>query len=781
MRRFVPVGQFALLFVLIAARPGNRLIAQDRSPPAAQRSTAAPISKTADLCASAAARPAAKSPDKPLVIKLEFGNDKENHHTLNFEEVFSVSLTNTTDQPLKLWHLDSKRGWNQLSFELTDLESGHKSIVRRIPFNDANPQATRWKRIWWWRGTLRIRPYRKQDGDYDVLLNDCPESEQGWTGLPQAANGHRFSIVAQFESAANRSEADYWTGTIRSDSVEVRIVKGQCSPHDYLSCGFVDKAFRILKSDPSWVSKRDDMHRTLLDVAISAGAKDVVKWLLDHGADVNAADKDHRTPLENADDPEIVALLLEKKPVLIRGRGRGRIVLQDLLHKAAERWTHFRPSAERQRRESRELADLYIKAGADYDLFAAIYLNDLERVKTLMNQSPRPAVGGDWKNPLRLAAWVGHVEICRLLIEQYHADVDDFSASGGYPVMANAVRHPEVVRLLIAHGADLNRLYLYDEQQRDHVSSGYCHDPTALHFAAENGAPGAIRLLIDNGLDVFATAKSNREDSGPSNPTALDVAVSSFIDDYGMADNVAAIVQHPKFQAGDRATRSRLLGRCLLKMAEPEFPDEGHYRPAYCQIPVLKTLLKAGADPNYSENGATALQKVACGLQLAVDSPDDADWLEFNALIRQEIDVLRQHGARIDLFTAASIGDDVEVARLLKQNRALANSKSFDGCPALLAAAAGDKRNIVKQLLDAGCDVDIRSEEGAHVGKDATALIVAAECRHDCIAKLLIDRGANVNLAAGNPPCTALEIARLQGDVQLEKMLLEKGAKSPSR
>jgi hypothetical protein len=52
--------------------------------------------------------------------------------------------------------------------------------------------------------------------------------------------------------------------------------------------------------------------------------------------------------------------------------------------------------------------------------------------------------------------------------------------------------------------------------------------------------------------------------------------------------------------------------------------------------------------------------------------------------------------------------------------------------------------------------------------------------RRDCIAKLLIDRGANVNLAAGNPKRTPLEVARLQGDVQLEKMLLEKGAKSGS-
>jgi ankyrin repeat protein len=784
MCHFLPVARIALVLLLIAARPGDRLSAQGRaSQPAVQPSPPAPVPKAPDPCASAPARTPATRPDKPLAIKLEIGDDEEKSNALNFEEVLSVSLADTTDQPVKLWDLDSKRGWSQLSFELTDLESGQKFVVRRIPLNDSNPQAAKAKRRrrWWWTETLEIRPHRPES--YDVLLSDCPESEQGWTGLPQTANGHRFSIVAQLESAANRSEPDYWTGTIHSGSVEVRIQKGRRSPHYYLSCGFVAKAFRILKADPSWVSKRDDEYGTLLNTAISAGAKDVAKWLLEHGADVNAADKNQLTPLQIAHDPELVALILEKKPELIRGKGRGHNILQAMLHDAARWWSEA--GSVKRRQECRSLVDLYVKAGADYDLFAAIQLNDLNRVKTLMNQSPRPAVGDGSKNPLRLAASVGRVEICRLLLEQYYADIDDFAGGGGYPVMAHAIAHPNVVRLLVAHGANLKRRY--QEQQggdppvQFSLYTMHCDNPTALHYAAAYGTPDTIRLFIEKGLDVFATAESNVEFYGPpADPTPLDVAASSF-----SVPNVAKIVQHPKFLAGDRAARSRLLNRCLLKAAEPDFDEMDHDRPARLQTPVLQTLLQAGADPNCSENGATTLQKAAHGLHLisAADAakPDEVDSVEFNESIMKEINFLRQHGARLDLFTAASIGDEAEVARLLKQNRALANSKSFEGYPALHVAVARDFRNIVKQLLDAGCDIDIRSERDADFQEGDTALMVAGDYRRDCIAKLLIDRGANVNLAGGNPKRTPLAIARLNGDVQHEKMLLAKGAKSGPR
>src|SRR5262249_33843381 len=148
-------------------------------------------------------------------------------------------------------------------------------------------------------------------------------------------------------------------------------------------------------------------------------------------------------------------------------------------------------------------------------------------------------------------------------------------------------------------------------------------------------------------------------------------------------------------------------------------------------------LLDKGANPNVIIEGLTAVQSASRDIH-----PGEK---EANAKIRQCIALLKNRGAAIDLFSAVAVGDEQEVDRLLKRDPKSANSRSDEGYPALHFAIGMNDKNIVDELLKAGCDVDIRNK-CTHTGDlDETPLGCAAFWGRYEIAKLLIGRGANVN------------------------------------
>lgn len=141
-----------------------------------------------------------------------------------------------------------------------------------------------------------------------------------------------------------------------------------------------------------------------------------------------------------------------------------------------------------------EIARIFVEHGAMLDVFEASALGDVERLRELLaeDSSRANAFAPDGFTPLGLAAFFGHPEAVRLLLEN-GADPNLASANAQRVAplhSAVAGGKVEIVRMLLARGADVHA----------RQDLGF----TALHGAAVGGGEEMIRLLLDHGADPAA-------------------------------------------------------------------------------------------------------------------------------------------------------------------------------------------------------------------------------------------------------------------------------------
>lgn len=212
----------------------------------------------------------------------------------------------------------------------------------------------------------------------------------------------------------------------------------------------------------------------------------VVKLLLENGADVNAVGGHYATALQAASaggHEKIIGLLLDAgAEVNVQGGHYGN-ALQGALYKG-----------------KKEIIKLLLDAGADVNI-----------------QS------GRWSNPLEEAFYEGNEQIIRLLLDA-GADVN---AQGGYygnPLQLTLARgYKQLVKVLLEKGADVNAQgghygnalqaasYQGDEQTIElllnagaKVNAPGGHYGNALQAASAGGHEKVVRLLLDAGAKVNA-------------------------------------------------------------------------------------------------------------------------------------------------------------------------------------------------------------------------------------------------------------------------------------
>ena len=328
------------------------------------------------------------------------------------------------------------------------------------------------------------------------------------------------------------------------------------------------------------------------------------------------------------------------------------------------------------------------------------------------------------------AARRGEVEVVQTLLAK-GADVNAAEGDGLTALHAAAEQgHVEVAELLISAGAELE-------------ASTRIGQYTALHLAARRGHGSVVQVLVGAGADVYATTSN-------SGVTALHLAAAA----VGGEEAVAALLDH----GADSDAREASAGQTPLMFAA-----------AYDRVAAVGELLRGGADPAIAteiidvlrsvaidEEADRRLQQMMTSLR-AVDG-EPGDWEPTPAQVQAAVRAQREF-----LLTDDPIGDfspsdlvnyrpdypgGPELARPPYRETLVGKT---GGMTALLHAAREGHVESVRALLDGGADVDQVS------GGDLTSpLLIAALNGQFDVALLLIERGANPDLAASTDGATPL-------------------------
>ena len=450
---------------------------------------------------------------------------------------------------------------------------------------------------------------------------------------------------------------------------------------------------------------------TALHTAAFLGQYEVAELLVQKGADVNAKDEDGNTPISStmADwgTTEFIASLLKIK--LDRERvetGRAQIV--ELLRQHGAQTNFADPAGD----------GICKAAGA----------GDIEAVKQHLTKGMdiNTKDGKFGMHPLSWAALHGQSQMVGFLIQQ-SADVNAKNKDGATALhVAAFLGQYEVAELLVQKGADVNA----KNEDGDTPISSTMADWGTTEFVAQ-----LLQIQVDREKVETGRAK-----------------VAELLSQQGAQTGFAGFAGNDIWTAavsGDiEAVKQQLAKGVDVNAKNKDGASALHAAAIVGQYEVAELLIQKGANVNFRSNdGTTAMNALK------------TDWgtVQFIAqLLQIQVDREKVETGR------------TKVAKLLSQQGANTNFSGPVGSDIWAATGAGDIE-AVKQHLAKGMDVDAKNKDGA------TALHVAAFLGQYEVAELLIQKGANVNVS-GDDGGTALHAAAFLGQYEFAKLLVQKGA-----
>ena len=343
---------------------------------------------------------------------------------------------------------------------------------------------------------------------------------------------------------------------------------------------------------------------------------------------------------------------------------------------------------------------------ASSDIHTAAVLGDEATVRRIVAEDPSSVnaksqpYGGDALNYLGLSKFLrldpsrseALVRTAKVLLDAGADPNSGFWLNGEHETAmygaAGVAHHAALTRLLIERGGDPN-------------------DPEVVYHTPEDWDLEALKAVVE---------------SGRVTPANLAMMLCRK-HDWHHTDGVRYLLEHG-------ADPNLACGRGLTALQHAIVRDN--------DLPIIELLLDHGGNLNsrLPNDGTTSLGLAA--------RRGRSDILELAALRGLSFDLPGPDR----LLTACAVRDDAAIERITRANPELVEALGANGGQVIAEFAGNDNTGGVRRLLDLGVSVDARFREGDGywgVAPNSTALHVAAwRACHDT-ARLLIDRGADVN------------------------------------
>ncbi len=221
----------------------------------------------------------------------------------------------------------------------------------------------------------------------------------------------------------------------------------------------VSQAISVWKKQDTWARMHqisaakalltDDSHATLLYFAAQNGYIEVVKELLNLGADINLAANDGASPLFIAAQNghvKVVKELLNRGAKINQEKNTGETPLSIAV------WAGHLKVVKELLNHGAKINQA--KSNGETPLFIAAWAGHLKVVKELLKRGAKiNQTTDDGETPLFMASEEGHIEVVKELL-LWKADINQAMKNGGGPLFIAAQKgHIEVVELLLNSGA----------------------------------------------------------------------------------------------------------------------------------------------------------------------------------------------------------------------------------------------------------------------------------------------------------------------------------------